>query len=62
MTTNLNSEQKRSLDLGNKLASMEQELRLKIERLGSELKSEMEKTNIDITSLDTRQKGEYTER
>ena len=62
MTTNFNSEQKRSLDLGTKLASMEQELRLKIERLGSELKSEMEKTNIDITSLDTRQKGEYKER
>ena len=62
MTTSFTTEQNRSLDLGTRLASMEQEMRLKIERLGSELHSEMERTNIDISSMDSRQNGEYAER
>jgi len=41
---------------------MEKELRFKIDVLGSELKSERGKTNIDISSLDTRIKNEYADR
>jgi len=63
-TTNiaLSAEQNRSLDLGHRLASMEKELRFKIDVLGSELASERGKTNIDISSLDTRIKNEYADR
>jgi len=56
------AEQNRSLDLGNRLASMEKELRFKIDVLVSELASERSKTNIDISSLDTRIKNEYADR
>jgi hypothetical protein len=56
------SEQNRSLDLGCRLASMEKELRFKIDVLGSELASERGKTNIDIESLDTKIQGEYADR
>ena len=62
MTNAFAAEQNRSFDLGGRLASMEKELRFKIEVLGSELASERGKTNIDISSLDTRIKGEYSER
>eukprot|EP00092_Neocalanus_flemingeri_P032399 GFUD01035229.1.p1 GENE.GFUD01035229.1~~GFUD01035229.1.p1 ORF type:complete len:507 (-),score=188.66 GFUD01035229.1:92-1612(-) len=62
MTNAFSAEQNRSLDLGSRLASMEKELRFKIEVLGSELASERGKTNIDISSLDTRIQGEYAER
>eukprot|EP00091_Calanus_sinicus_P022708 TRINITY_DN7330_c0_g1_i3.p1 TRINITY_DN7330_c0_g1~~TRINITY_DN7330_c0_g1_i3.p1 ORF type:complete len:290 (+),score=110.48 TRINITY_DN7330_c0_g1_i3:681-1550(+) len=55
-------EQNRSQDLGCKLASMEKELRFKIDVLGSELASERGKTNIDIASLDTRIQGQYADR
>jgi len=41
---------------------MEKELRFKIDVLGSELASERGKTNIDISSLDTRIKNEYADR
>merc|ERR1719186_1418478 len=42
---------------------MEQELRLKIERLATEMNSEREKTNIDISSMDTRKnEQEYADR
>ena len=56
------AEQNRSMDLGNRLASMEKELRFKIDVLVSELASERGKTNIDISSLDTRIKNEYADR
>merc|ERR1719483_431391 len=56
------AEQYRSFDLGSRLASMEKELRFKIDVLGSELASERGKTNIDMTSLDTRIQGEYADR
>merc|ERR1712215_69120 len=62
MNIALAAEQNRSMDLGNRLASMEKELRFKIEVLGSELASERGKTNIDISSLDTRIQGEYADR
>ena len=62
MTTSFTAEQNRSLDLGTRLASMEQEMRLKIERLASELNSEREKTEIEISSMDTRKNGDYAER
>jgi len=62
MTNAHAAEQNRSLDLGNRLTSMEKELRFKIDVLGSELKSERGKTNIDISSLDTRIKNEYADR
>jgi len=62
MTNAFANEQNRSLDLGSRLASMEKELRFKIEVLGSELASERGKTNIDISSLDTRIQGEYADR
>ena len=62
MTNAFAAEQNRSLDLGSRLVSMEKELRFKIEVLGNELASERGKTNIDISSLDTRIKGEYAER
>jgi len=62
MTNAYAAEQNRSLDLGNRLVSMEKELRFKIDVLGSELKSERGKTNIDISSLDTRIKNEYADR
>ena len=62
MTNAFASEQNRSMDLGNRLASMEKELRFKIDVLGSELASERGKTNIDISSLDTRIKNEYADR
>merc|ERR1712002_1366075 len=62
MTNALVAEQNRSMDLGNRLVSMEKELRFKIDVLGSELKSERGKTNIDISSLDTRIQGEYADR
>ena len=62
MNIALSAEQNRSLDLGNRLASMEKELRFKIDVLGSELASERGKTNIDISSLDTRIKNEYADR
>ena len=55
-------EQNKSQDLGCKLASMEKELRFKIDVLGSELASERGKTNIDIASLDTRIQGQYADR
>merc|ERR1712212_999930 len=58
----LSAEKNRSIDLGNRLASMEKELRFKIDVLGSELASERGKTNIDISSLDTRIKNEYADR
>merc|ERR1719450_971083 len=58
----LASEQNRSQDLGWKLASMEKDLRFKIDVLGSELASERGKTNIDIASLDTRIQGQYADR
>merc|ERR1712142_1399980 len=56
------SEKNRSQDLGWKLASMEKDLRFKIDVLGSELASERGKTNIDIASLDTRIQGQYADR
>jgi hypothetical protein len=56
------AEKNRSLDLGSRLASMEKDLKFKIEVLGSELASERGKTNIDISSLDTRIKNEYADR
>ena len=62
MTNAFAAEQNRSMDLGNRLASMEKELRFKIDVLGSELSSERGKTNIDISSLDTRIKNEYADR
>merc|ERR1719483_1258274 len=62
MTNAYTAEQNRSMDLGNRLVSMEKELRFKIDVLGSELKSERGKTNIDISSLDTRIKNEYADR
>merc|ERR1711970_1323742 len=62
MNIALSAEQNRSLDLGHRLASMEKELRFKIDVLGSELASERGKTNIDISSLDTRIKNEYADR
>merc|ERR1712106_413770 len=62
MTNAFANEQNRSLDLGSRLDSMEKELRFKIEVLGSELASERGKTNIDISSLDTRIQGEYADR
>merc|ERR1712002_886241 len=62
ITNALAAEQNRSMDLGNRLVSMEKELRFKIDVLGSELKSERGKTNIDISSLDTRIQGEYADR
>merc|ERR1712055_1245028 len=62
MNIALSAEKNRSLDLGNRLASMEKELRFKIDVLGSELASERGKTNIDISSLDTRIKNEYADR
>jgi len=62
MNIALSAEENRSLDLGNRLASMEKELRFKIDVLGSELASERGKTNIDISSLDTRIKNEYADR
>jgi len=62
MTNAFAAEQYRSLDLGSRLASMEKELRFKIDVLGSELASERGKTNIDMTSLDTRIQGEYADR
>merc|ERR1711872_546026 len=58
----LASEQNRSQDPGWKLASMEKDLRFKIDVLGSELASERGKTNIDIASLDTRIQGQYADR
>merc|ERR1711936_321254 len=45
-----------------RLASMEKELKFKIDVLGSELASERGKTSIDITSMDTRIQGEYANR
>merc|ERR1711970_1221975 len=62
MNIALSAEKNRSLDLGNRLASMEKELRFKIDVLGSGLASERGKTNIDISSLDTRIKNEYADR
>jgi len=62
MTNAFAAEQNRSLDLGSRLASMEKELRFKIDVLGSELASERGKTNIDISSLDTKIHGEYADR
>merc|ERR1712142_1237963 len=62
MNIALSAEENRSLDLGSRLASMEKELRFKIDVLGSELASERGKTNIDISSLDTRIKNEYADR
>merc|ERR1712098_978063 len=62
MNIALSAEENRSLDLGSRLTSMEKELRFKIDVLGSELASERGKTNIDISSLDTRIKNEYADR
>merc|ERR1712055_142203 len=62
MNIALSAEKNRSLDLGNRLTSMEKDLRFKIDVLGSELASERGKTNIDIASLDTRIQGQYADR
>jgi len=62
MTNAFSAEKNRSLDLGGRLASMEKELRFKIDVLGSELASERGKTNVDISSLDTKIKTEYADR
>jgi len=56
------AEQNRSQDLSAKLDSLEKDLRFKIDVLGSELASERGKTNIDISSLDTRIQAEYADR
>jgi len=56
------AEQNRSQDLSAKLDSLEKDLRFKIDVLGSELASERGKTNIDISSLDTRIQTEYADR
>jgi len=62
MTNAFSAEQNRSFDLGSRLLSMEKELRFKIDVLGSELASERGKTNIDISSLDTKIQSEYADR
>jgi len=62
MTNAFTSEKNHSLDLGSRLASMEKELRFKIDVLGSELATEREKTSIDISSLESRIKKEYADR
>jgi len=62
MTSAFATEQDRSNDLGKRLASMEKELKFKIDVLGNELVSERGKTSIDITSMDTRIQGEYANR
>ena len=62
ITNGFAAEQNRSMDLGNRLASMEKEMRFKIDVLVSELATERSKTNIDISSLDTRIKNEYADR
>ena len=62
MTISFADEQNRSLDLGSRLAAMEREMSFKIERLGCELNSERGRTNIDVSSIDTKIKGEYADR
>merc|ERR1719483_247129 len=62
MTNAFSAEQNRSFDLGSRLLSMEKELKFKIDVLGSELASERGKTNIDISSLDTKIQSEYADR
>merc|ERR1719315_928798 len=62
ITTAFAAEQNRSQDLSAKLNSLEKDLRFKIDVLGSELASERGRTNIDISSLDTRIQGEYADR
>merc|ERR1719315_890287 len=62
ITNTFAAEQNRSQDLRAKLDSLEKDLRFKIDVLGSELASERGKTNIDISSLDTRIQAEYADR
>ena len=62
MSKSFAAEQNRCLDLGSRLASIESELRFKIEVLESELAIEKGKTNIGMTSSDRRLNGEYNNR
>jgi len=62
-TTNaFTAEKNRGLDLESRLASSEKELMFKIDVLESELTNERGKTNIDISSLDTKIKTQYADR
>ena len=62
MTNAFSAEKNRSLDLGGRLSAMEKELRFKIDVIDSELARERGKTNVDISSLDTKIKNEYADR
>eukprot|EP00092_Neocalanus_flemingeri_P000616 GFUD01000658.1.p1 GENE.GFUD01000658.1~~GFUD01000658.1.p1 ORF type:complete len:461 (-),score=172.67 GFUD01000658.1:657-2039(-) len=62
MTNSFAAEQSRCLDLCSRLASLEKELRFKIEVQENKLVIERGKTSIDISSLDTRIQGEYADR
>eukprot|EP00092_Neocalanus_flemingeri_P001913 GFUD01002043.1.p1 GENE.GFUD01002043.1~~GFUD01002043.1.p1 ORF type:complete len:1721 (-),score=424.93 GFUD01002043.1:78-4745(-) len=57
-----NQEKKRSSELDIKLRSIEQELRNRISILEAELGNERGRTNIDVSTVDTRLKGEYEAR
>ena len=60
MTSEAAAEKNRSLDLGSRLASMERDLGIEIDHLGSELASERRKTRMDMSSLECQIKTEYT--
>jgi len=57
-----NQEKKRSSELEIKLRSMEQELKNRIAMLEAELVNEKGRSNIDMSSVDTKLKGEYEAR
>jgi len=57
-----NQEQMRSSDLESKLRSMETDLRNRITILETELANEKSRGSIDMSSFDSRMKGEYEER
>ena len=57
-----NQEKMRSSELDIKLRSLEQELRNRIAILEAELVNERGRSNIDVSTVDTRLKGEYEAR
>eukprot|EP00092_Neocalanus_flemingeri_P078684 GFUD01097923.1.p1 GENE.GFUD01097923.1~~GFUD01097923.1.p1 ORF type:complete len:503 (+),score=178.68 GFUD01097923.1:90-1598(+) len=62
MTNSFAAEQSRCLNLASRLATLEKELRFKIEVQENKVVIERRKTSIDISSLDTRIQGEYADR
>lgn len=62
VTKDLQAEELRGVELQDRLDSLLSDLKFKLQVLETELKCEMEKTSMDISSMDIRIKGEFINR